>query len=861
MPIPSHSFHLTLTPSGVANSRFPDGDDGSSIIPLVWAAIPSTLANQEGTPVSINLRAFLSEPGSPVATLAIVGSLPAGWSIVGDNLQFTGTGLGASSIQVSATRLGFTATSNLFTVESIPSAAADNVPPTIVTGLVVSLGLNGVNGVFDAASDIAAAGVTSSLMKEYQVQRDGSNLGSPIASPPGISARLTFGTIGTPSPALSATSQSAATYAYTVGGDAANIFTTADALAFARVQITGNFTLIAEMDFATATQLFAKAGIMVRAGLGLSDQFFHVVKFPDSGAKGVALESRALAGGAATQTLRVGNINGRTGLKIVRTNSVFTGYYWSGVQWESLGSLDIGMPNSVYIGLTGNSGAPGDSISITVRQFNLQNLPRVTFADNSATAGAHTYTVISKDLAGNAAAASAGATITVPSVNNAYPQLSSYNTGGGQSYDTNANVERCSLEVLSIMSFFPGWESGRIRTKKQVIDDIKAKSTVNTKVVQYYDATNIPNPTPSAYFALRSAMDANNWFLRTSFPAGSIVNGSSAGYLAANIVAGGPTLAGRTFQQHYAAYTYDFAVGGGAGGFVSTTNNSPNPSLDGWYGDDFLRVRFSSGDYLRVGSASGTDADQRTGAMAILNILKGLKPGSIVGANVSQFQLAGSVSTEIDGQLDFDLMEGMIGETWSYETFLPSPASELKRIYAKQAVTLKPGGIGMFVHMGLTSDGRDNNGTNPPTTSSQTPYQGLRHGLACCLVLGDAAYCPAGTSHYSVPVNIALWFDEYSVNRVTAVPYTSPTSASAPGMGYLGPPIDPPQTVPWVGSIYRRRFTFGEVFWNPKGGSAQTINFGGSRRFIQGTQAPLINKGGSGTSAPMGVRDGLIVLY
>ncbi|MFO1465865.1 MAG: hypothetical protein U1F35_05405 [Steroidobacteraceae bacterium] len=862
MPIPNHSFHIALTPSGVVNSRFPDGNDGSSAVPLVWANVPSTLLNQEGAPVNINLRSFLTEPGSPSATLSMVGNLPAGWSFASSTLSFSGTGIGSSPVQVRAVRGAFTVDSNFFTVESIPAAAADTQPPTAATGLTLSLISGGVAGSFDAASDIKAPGITSSLMKEYAVLRDGVAIaGSPFASAPGISVGLAFGSVGTPSPAISSTSQSGGDYAFTIGGDALRIFGATDSLAFIRAQMTGNFTIIAEVDFATSAQAFAKVGLMMRAGLGLSDPFVHVVKFSDSSTNGVAFETRATLGGAPVQQLAVANVNGRTLLKLNRSGNVFTGYYWNGSQWSQLGSVNIGMTDPIYAGLAGNSGAAGVSISATIRQLNIQNLAAVSFTDTAAGAGAHTYTVIPKDLANNTAAAGSGATITVGSTTRNALGLCSYNTGGNQTYDTNGNVERCSLESISIMSFFPQWESGRIRTKKQVCDDIKAKSTVGTKIVQYFDAVNIQDPTPNAYSGLRTAMDSANWWLRTSFPAGSIVPGSSSGYLAGNVAAGGPTLAGRTYQQYMAAYTYDFAVGGGAAGLVPTSGNAANSSLDGWYEDDILRVKFGSGDYLRTGSASGTDADQRSGCMAILNILKAAKPGSLVGANVSQFQAVGSVSTEIDGQLDFAIMEAMIGETWSYETFLPSPASELKRIYAKQMAILKPGGIGMFVHMSLTSDGRDNNGTNPATTSSQTPYQGLRHGLACCLVLGDADYCPAGTSHYSVGVNTALWFDEYSVNRATAVPYTTPTSASAPGMGYLGPWVDPPQTAPTQGTAYRRRATYGEVWWNPKGGSSLTINFGRTVRFIQGTQAPLINKGGTGTTAPMSVRDGLIVLY
>lgn len=864
MSIPNHSFHLSLTPSGVADSRYPDGNDGSAAIPLVWAMIPSTLQNQEGMPVNLNLRTYLTEPGSPAATLSILGSLPAGWSFAGSTLSFSGTGTGSAPVQVRAVRGAVTVDSNFFTVESIPSAAVDSIPPTQVTGLVLSLISGGVAGSFDAASDIKVPGITSSLMKDYQVYRDGVALGSPIASSPGISVALTFGAIGSPNPSLSAASQSSADYAFNIGGDAQNLFGSIDSLAYARAQMTGDFTIIGEVDFPTSTYQWSKVGLMMRAGLGTSDPFVHVVKFPDSSGNGVAFETRATLGGTPTQSLHVAGVNGRTLLKLTRAGSVFTGYYWTGSIWSQLGSVDIGMTDPIYAGISGNSGADAVTIGATVRQVNIQNLPAVAFTDTTASASTHTYAVVSRDLASNVAAAGAGASITVGTVFT-FPMFGSYNTGGTQNYDTDANIERCSLDVISIFARYPKWESGRSRTMKQTDDAIHAKSTIGTKVVQYVLPLDQADPQSSggAYYPLWQSINTANWWLRTAYPSGAKVAGDP-GFYAVNLVAGGPTLNGRTYQQHFAAWAMDWAVNGDAAGLSYAGADQPNPSLDGFFMDNLKRSRFTSGDWLRTGAASGTDSDVRAGEMAILNILKAAKPGSIIGGNVSEFQVAGSISTEFDGQLDFAVLEGMIGETWSYETFkkagdTPSLEAELIRIYAKQMAILKAGGIGLFVHMGLTSDGRDNGGTNPGSTV--TPYQGLRHGLACCLVLGNAAYCPAGTSHYSVATNIALWFDEFAVNRATGIPYATPTSASAPGLGYLGRWTDPPQTAPTQGTAYRRRAEFGEAWWNSKIGVARVIDFGRIVRFIQGRQAPAVNKGGTGTSAPIGVRDGLIVLY
>lgn len=113
------SVRCTLTPSSVFDTSNCDGDDGTAAIPLSWATVPNQVVTS-GASYSVNLRTgYLTEAGSPDATLSILGcTLPSGWSLGADSLAYSGSGTGTAQCRVRATRTAVTSDTNEFTVSA-----------------------------------------------------------------------------------------------------------------------------------------------------------------------------------------------------------------------------------------------------------------------------------------------------------------------------------------------------------------------------------------------------------------------------------------------------------------------------------------------------------------------------------------------------------------------------------------------------------------------------------------------------------------------------------------------------------------------------------------------------------------------
>jgi hypothetical protein len=118
---------------------------------------------------------------------------------------------------------------------------------------------------------------------------------------------------------------------------------------------------------------------------------------------------------------------------------------------------------------------------------------------------------------------------------------------------------------------------------------------------------------------------------------------------------------------------------------------------------------------------------------------------------------------------------------------------------------------------------------------SLTDYQGMRYGLASCLM--DNAYF---TYNSSSAYNDLPWFDEYNAN--------------------LGQATSSPSYSPWQNGVYRRDFANGIALVNPKGNGARTVTLEAPFRRLSGTQAPSVNNGQTTTTVTLQDRDGLILL-
>lgn len=907
MPIPNHSFHITLTPSGKVNSRFPDGNDGTGVIPLVWATIPSSLGNQEGTPVSINVRAYLTEPGSPPATLSIVGSVPSGWLLSGDNLQYSGTGQGSAAIRIRATRLGVTVDSGFFTVESIPSAAADNLPPTVPTGLIASLVAGPAVALsWDAASDVKAPGVTASGLKDYQVSRNGSPIGSPVAAPSvGLSLQLAAGTIGAPNPSVSASSQTGPDYTLTVGGDAAALAGTADSLAYDSVQITGNFTITASVSLGTASSPAAKAGIMCRASLDPGASFVHMAKL--QGSAGIAFDVRATEGGSVS---RAGTASGFTEpvlMRITRTGSIWTGQYWDGSTWKNVGSASVGMTDPCFTGVAANSGASGASISPMWQQVNIQNIAGSAYTDASVSAGnTYNYSVSARDVNGNVSAGTTPIAVNVPSVPSGknYP-LFAIMAQGTLNARTQASADRLAMHHLAITAFYVGIGKTSFNgSDGAFIDYVHSKSKCGTKIGRYTIFDTYSGD--GAWTEKTALVNANNWGLYKVGSSGAQPpNYYNASWLIVNQSTYAPKVGGLSPCEGIMKLYLDYMVDGTKGGASQSTDVAPNEDLRFW---DNFACRISVGgktsvnstyqadwnrdgtpDYQsQVGPPSGTDLDaaMRAGMGLGVQYLRTRKPnmelcgnisgwGSDTATNGINFTQTSSPPTGIIGLAHGGFLEAQAGLSYSFESW-GGHALNLS-MYKYAMANMDPATQRVWMHHS-SLNGYDY------VQQSGVAYQCTRWALSFTL-MGNGYHCASTASatftDYKTDASSAVWLDGYVADVDPASPtfmrFIAEANVQAQHYGYLGQFITAPFPAPLSGlgagngNGLLVRFTTnsrGQTFVvinNPRGNGAQTLNFfakyGKRLNKFFGIQETTVNNGATNVgSVTLQDRDGLIAM-
>lgn len=99
-----------------------------SVVPFRWSSI--SIQFTQGTPGSpVNLATLLQNPQNRVISYSVVGTLPAGVTLVGSSVEYNGSGaVGSASVQFRATSGGFTADSAATSVV-IASAPVGNQPP------------------------------------------------------------------------------------------------------------------------------------------------------------------------------------------------------------------------------------------------------------------------------------------------------------------------------------------------------------------------------------------------------------------------------------------------------------------------------------------------------------------------------------------------------------------------------------------------------------------------------------------------------------------------------------------------------------------------------------------------------------
>ena len=436
-----------------------------------------------------------------------------------------------------------------------------------------------------------------------------------------------------------------------------------------------------------------------------------------------------------------------------------------------------------------------------------------------------------------------------------FPRLAYLAIGGSQTFNSTYQANAAKVHIDIIGGPWEGWGSSLGYDKETVISNIKAQSTVHTRVFQYVDLNELYFSQASNGFPTYwNEVNNMNWWVYNAGTSGT-----------KTIDAEDPS--GAKGVVNMATYTVDPSTGLGPYAWGANYVNNllhlgtysgkgdPVPDLDGFMLDNLAAQPYEDGDWLQKGSsqsksdpAVGTAV--RTGEKAFFDEMSLIWPAGIQIANM------GLDSTGWDTGVDFAPLKGVmsggvdeaaVGANWSYESWAGSTTMQ----YVYKYTYDNTGGPQylLFGHSHLQSDGVDGAAydSSGNVTAYSPTWQGMRYGLAACL-MGNGYYMPTGTSGYSDQT--FLWFDEFD-------------NAGA-GVGYLGQAIDPWQTAPWSNGVWKREYQNGIVLWNPKGNGTQTVSLAGlgNLKHIAGNQDPTVNNGAIVTNGTVTLndRDGLILL-
>ena len=376
---------------------------------------------------------------------------------------------------------------------------------------------------------------------------------------------------------------------------------------------------------------------------------------------------------------------------------------------------------------------------------------------------------------------------------------------GAKNYYEAAYQEALARLDIVVLGFYPGWRGDRAgEVIRQAVQAIKSH---NPKVLvgQYTILNESANTTTSTEHAVIDKLNAENWWLRNA--AGQLVQWTSQ-YGAYDINFTDYTRAdsqGNRFPEWYAQWAHQHYF-------------EPVPEFDFRYFDNVMQKPLvARADWKLTGTdQANTDpavaTAYRRGELATMRKARELAPAH-------KFQMANienADDADYSGQWSAAFLEGLIGKSWSIETWAGWEA--MMRRYKTVYDNLTGARVVGFNAWGAQGD-----------------YRALRYGLASALM---------GNGYYSHTLNelgysTVPWFDEYEVP--------------------LGAAVDPWPTAAWQNGVWKRRYQKALVLVNPNA-DARTVDVGEGWQRFRGQQAPSINSGTPARSLTLGPKDGLILV-
>jgi hypothetical protein len=264
-------------------------------------------------------------------------------------------GVGTPPVPQAPTNLVATAISssqiNLSWTASTTPAVTYNVFRSTTSGFTPSAANQIASGI--SGTSFSNTGLAVSTTFFYRVTAVNSAGSSPASNQ---ASATTQANTGLPSPWLqtdvgSVTPAGSASFAsgtFTVRGSGADIWNTADGFHFVYQTLNGNGEIVARVTGVQNTDVWAKAGVMIRASLAAGSTHAFMCLTPGNG---LAFQRRVATGGASEHTAG-GAATAPRWVRLTRNGNTLTGFTSTdGTAWTQVGSVAITMGSQVFAGL------------------------------------------------------------------------------------------------------------------------------------------------------------------------------------------------------------------------------------------------------------------------------------------------------------------------------------------------------------------------------------------------------------------------------------------------------------------------------------------------------------------------------
>lgn len=421
----SQNQTIKKTPAGYIDSAFLDGNDGSDVAPS-WniAGFPDLTQLVVGTAFSVDLSAFLTDPGSPTTQIGLHSvsgqdARAAGFTISGTVLSNPNALATSGIFQLVGVRKTVSVLSPPISFSITAPAGVDNVAPTVPTGITAVPGTtpNTIVLSFDPPCDIAPGNATASGTASVSVYVNNALASppSPIVTPANAlpaPSNINLGSMSAPF----LVSQSGKAWSVSAEGTAFVGTTTEQAGLIDFGTYSGAQNFIAKIDsYAASGATSALVGIMLHETAVAGGKFIAVGLGPSNGSTGLYVIERSIAGASSSQVATQPNdsdghaIVGPVYLKISRSSdlqSVTFAYSLNENNWIQFYTTTLAMNAAVhYAGFcasqTASAYAPG-----VIEEIAISNSPRQSVTLTFGSSAQVNLQLLSTDKANNASALS-----------------------------------------------------------------------------------------------------------------------------------------------------------------------------------------------------------------------------------------------------------------------------------------------------------------------------------------------------------------------------------------------------------------------------------------------------------------------